>query len=365
MSDTTLRERQTADGAAFDIIEGWQQAAHYGDTYAEYQAALTGAALSNASGRGRLWMSDRDRAELLQRLSTNDMVKLQPGQGAQTVLTNHNGRIIDLLTVHAMEDRMLLVTSPQQRGAVRNLLRKNIFFNDKVKLEDVSETLGQLNLYGPQSAALIETLTGTSVEALPLHGITAATANGTEVWVARLKPIGGACFAIYAPGESLPALWDALRAGGAHPLGSAAFSMLRIEAGYGAFGRELSLEYIPLETGLNDAISFSKGCYVGQEIIARMESRGRMAKKLRGLKLSGMPPIDPAETDDEQVLPKMPLARLSVDGKEAGDLTSVAVSPRFGTIGLAYVRSAHAEPGTVVGMTGSDVTGTVVELPFE
>jgi tRNA-modifying protein YgfZ len=309
-------------------------------------------------------MGDRDRANLLQRLSTNDVVALQPGQGIQTVLTNHNGRTIDLLTVHALEDRLLIVTSSQQRNAVRNLLRKNIFFNDKVKLEDASATLGQLHLYGPQSAATLQTLTGDQVDDLPLHGIAPARIGEVDVWIARIKPLGGASFALYAPTESLPALWDALRAGGAQPLGSAAASILRIESGYGVYGRELSLDYIPLETGLLDAISFTKGCYVGQEIIARMESRGRMAKQLRGLKLTGLPTIELADANNAHAGPQMPLARLSVDGKEAGDLTSVAISPRFGPIGLAYVRTAHAAPGTTVGIAGSDMMGTVVELPF-
>jgi folate-binding protein YgfZ len=124
-----------------------------------------------------------------------------------------------------------------------------------------------------------------------------------------------------------------------------------VEAGHGAFGRELSEEYIPLETGLWDAISFNKGCYVGQEIIARMESRGRLAKQLCGLRLpEGLP--------DGLALP----AKLDAAGKEAGDLTSVVESPRHGLIGLAYVRSAHAEPGGRLAVGGADAE--VAELPF-
>jgi aminomethyltransferase len=134
------------------------------------------------------------------------------------------------------------------------------------------------------------------------------------------------------------------------PLDEASFDILRVERGYGAFGRELSQEYIPLETGLLDAVSFTKGCYVGQEIIARMESRNRLAKQLRGLRLSR---------------PAAAPGKLDVDGKEAGDLTSAVVSPRFGPIALAYVRSAHAAPGGVVGIAGSDARGEVVELPFD
>lgn len=364
MSETqTVRDLQLAAGAVFDTVDGWEQAAHYGDTYKEYQAALSGAALIDGSGAGRIWMSDRDQAALLQRLSTNDVVKPKPGQGLQTVLTNHNGRIIDLLTLHKLEDRLLVVTSPQQRVAVRKLLRKNIFFNDKVKLEDVTEGLGQLHLFGPNSAAILETLSGQALADLPLFGIVSAQIAGIDLWVARIKPLGGAGYALYAPSEQLAALWQSLTGAGAQPLGTAAYTILRVEAGYGAFGRELSLEYIPLETGLLDAISFNKGCYVGQEIIARMDSRKRMAKQLRGLKLSAVPTLELAAPADEQAGPQ-PLGKLSVEGKEAGDLTSMVISPRFGPIALAYVRSAHVAAGTEVGIANSDVTATVVELPF-
>lgn len=366
MSETpSLRDLQLAAGAVFDTVDGWEQAAHYGDTYKEYQAALNGAALIDASGAGRIWMSDRDQAALLQRLSTNDVVKPKPGQGVQTVLTNHNGRIIDLLTVHKLEDRLLVVTSPQQRIAVYKLLRKNIFFNDKVKLEDASEALGQLQIFGPNSTSILEELSGQKLAELPLFGIVSAQIAGLDLWIARIKPIGEAGYALYAPREQLATLWQSLSEAGALPLGSAAFTILRVESGYGAYGRELSLEYIPLETGLHDAISFTKGCYVGQEIIARMDSRKRMAKQLRGLKLSAIPALEPPiPTDENSQAGPQPLGKLSVDGKEAGDLTSMVISPRFGPIALAYVRTAHVATGTQVAIANSDVIATVVDLPF-
>lgn len=349
MTHPALHAQHQAAGAHFADAAEYNPVVHYGDVAGEYQAVLEHTALMDAGDAGRLWMHDRDRIALLQRLSTNDVEKLAPGQGQQTVLTNHNGRIIDLLTVHALPEQLLVITSPQQRSAVFNLLRKNVFFNDKVKLEQANATLGHLLLYGPESAAQVQTLTGAAVADLPLYGILAAQINGVDLWVARIRPLGGAGFALYLPAEDLPAVWTALVAAGAQPLGRAAYNQLRVEAGYGAYGRELSLEYIPLETGLHEAISFTKGCYIGQEIIARMESRKRIAKHLRGLRLSGL--IDTPR-------------KLEVDGKEAGDLTSVVESPRFGPIGLAYVRRMHAEPGTNVDIAESDITGEVVALPF-
>jgi tRNA-modifying protein YgfZ len=336
-------------------------------TTAGYHAALNGAALADEGGAGRVFMRGKDRAALLQRLSTNDIARLRPGQGARTVLTTPIGRIIDVLTVHALEDALLIVSSPGQGGPVWAHLKKNIFFNDQVSLEAAGRSHGQLALYGPSAAALLEQVSGAVLSELrPQHTATIELV-GVQVLLARREPIGGASFTLYLPAEQLDAVRDALVANGVVPLDAGTLDILRVERGYGAFGRELSQEYIPLETGLLDAVSFTKGCYVGQEIIARMESRGRLAKVLRGLKLTT--DDQGRTTDDQSVIDGwssvVAPAKLEVDGKEAGDLTSVVVSPRFGPIGLAYVRSAHAAPGGSVGIAGANVRGEVVDLPFD
>ena len=312
-----------------------------------YASALERAVIADERTAGRIFMRGRDRAALLHRLSTNDIERLKPGEGTLTVLTTPIGRIIDLLTVHALNDALLIVTSPDQGPPVFGHLRRNIFFNDQVTLDAAGRTHAQLALYGPQAARLIAELTGAAID-LPLHGITTTVIAGVRLLIARRKPIGGDSFTLYIPSDGYDAVYAALLTS-ATPIDSDTLDVLRIEQGYGAFGRELSQEYIPLETGLLDAVSFSKGCYVGQEIIARMESRGRLAKRLCGLQLNQ---------------PVTPPAKLVCDGRDAGDLTSAAVSPRFGPIALAYVRTAYAEPGTVVGVEGTGVTGTVVELPF-
>ena len=318
-----------------------------------YRAALEGAALYTDAARGRILMRDRDRAALLHRLSTNHVEGLAPGQGADTVLTTPIGRIIDLLGVYALDEALLLVTSPGRGPAIVSHLRKNIFFNDKVKLEDASAALGQLALYGPRAGALLAAR-GLPGAELPAGGIAVARWGAQPLYVAGGRPIGGAGRWLIAPPEALEDLAAELRADGAAPLDEATHEVLRVEAGHPAYGRELSQEYIPLETGLWDAVSFNKGCYVGQEIIARMESRGRLAKRLRGLRFAA-PPALPAEA-------AAPLAKLDAGGKEAGDLTSVAESPRHGLIGLAYVRTAYAEPGTRLLAAGAEAE--VVALPF-
>lgn len=328
-----------------------------------YTAAHAGAAFVASPGSSRIWMRDRDRASLLHRLSTNHIERLRPGEGLRTVLTTPIGRIIDLLSVYCLEDALLLVGSPGQGPPVYSHLRKNIFFNDKVRLEPAGGSLGQLMLYGPQAGAALAAL-GLPGADLPPHGIAAAHWRDAPLYVAAAMPIGGAGFALFPAAEQAGALEQALREAGALALDDAAYDTLRVEQGYPAFGRELSLDYIPLEAGLWDTISFSKGCYVGQEIIARMESRGRLAKQLRGLRFAAAGPAsDPsAARSFDGLIAQLP-AKLSVQGKEAGDLTSAAISPRLGPIGLAYVRTAYSDPGTEV-QVGA-LTATIVDLPFQ
>lgn len=327
---------------------------------AAYQAALDGIALYDLAACGRILLRDRDRAALLHRLSTNEIERLAPGQGCRTVLTTPIGRIIDLLTVYNLPDeqdpRLLLVTSPHQGSPVYKHLKKNIFFNDQLKLEGAGEHMGQLALYGPRSGVLLSELNGLALAELPLHAVRACALAGTTGYLARSMPIGGAGWQLFLPAAAMPAARTALAAAGAVMLDQPAYELLRIEQGYGAFGRELSLDYIPLEAGLWDAISFSKGCYVGQEIIARMESRGRLAKQLRGLRIAG---------DVEHIAALQLPIGLSCAEKEAGALTSLADSPRFGPIGLAYLRTAYAEPGAQVLIGETGLTGRVVELPFQ
>jgi aminomethyltransferase len=322
----------------------------------DYRAVIEAAALVDETSVGRIFMRGKDRAALLQRLSTNDVAQLRPGEGTRTVLTTPIGRIIDLLTVHALENELLLLTSLGQGPLVFGHLKKNIFFNDQVTLAPAGQSHGQLALYGPLAAETLAWAAGTDVPDLALHHSAPLLLAGAQILVARRPPLGGDGLTLFVPTEVLETTRAALHHAGAQTLSAANLDVLRVEQGYGAFGRELSQEYIPLETGLLDAVSFSKGCYVGQEIIARMESRGRLAKRLVGLRLSGAS----AEELPDVALP----ARLDVDGKDAGVLTSAVVSPRCGPIGLAYVRTAHADPGATVRVSEADVRGVVVELPF-
>jgi aminomethyltransferase len=310
-----------------------------------YRAALESVVRFDAV-RGCVRLIGNDRAALLQRLTTNDLARLNAGAGARTVLINSHARILDLLTVYALPEHLLVTTSPGQGGALARYLQNRIFFQDKVTVEDLSNATIQLDLYGPQAASLIQQATSVDPQAWPLHHIQAASIGTAQVWIARAMPIGGAGFSVLAQRADADLVHQAFAP--AQPLDADTFDVLRIEQGYPAPKRELSTEYIPLETGLNDAISFTKGCYVGQEIIARMESRNRLAKRLMGLRLSQVVASGTELRDAEKL---------------AGEITSVALSPRYGLIGLAYIRTAAATPGAQL-QTADGATTELIELPF-
>jgi aminomethyltransferase len=311
-----------------------------------YRTALEMVVRFDNSPRGRVRLVDRDRAHLLQRLTTNDIVGLKPGEGARTVLINSHARILDLLTVYALPEHVLVTTSAGHGSTLTRYLQSRVFFQDNVSIEDLSDETIEIRLYGPQAAASIQQATSIDPQDWALHHIQAAAIDSAQVWIARTLPIGGAGFSIFAQQADADSVQQAFAA--IRPLDDVTFDVLRIEHGYPAAKRELSTDYIPLETGLTDAVSFSKGCYVGQEIIARMESRNRLAKRMMGLRL------------EQAVTSNSPLHH---ENKEAGMLTSVAVSPRYGPIGLAYIRSAVAIPGTQVQL-GEGISAEVIELPF-
>jgi aminomethyltransferase len=311
-----------------------------------YRSALETAVRFDTITPGRIRLAERDRAVLLQRLTTNDIARLKPGEGARTVLINSHARILDLLTVYALPEHLLVTTSAGHGSTLVRYLQSRVFFQDRVSIEDLSDATIELRLYGPQAAALVRQATSVDPHDWPLHHVQAAAIDSAQVWIARILPVGGAGFSIFAQRADADRVQQAFAA--VQPLDEATFDVLRIEQGYPAAKRELSTEYIPLETGLTDAVSFSKGCYVGQEIIARMESRNRLAKRLMGLRL------------EQAVAANSPVHH---ENKDVGVVTSVAASPRHGPIGLAYIRTAVAVPGTRV-QIGAGTSAEVIELPF-
>ncbi len=309
---------------------------HFGNQNDEYYAALEGAVLMDRSHEGRFETHGRDRFELIQRISTNDLLNMDVGEGRPTILTSPTGRIIDRLVVYNGGKTGIVTTEPGRGQVVREFLQRQIFFNDEVRIQDLSTTTKQFVLHGPNADAVIREFSADAGKKSYLEFIDAKIADASVMLLKR-KPLVGTHWVVIVPNEQAVAVWQALLAAGEqHGLklaGSLTYNMLRIKAGRPAAGRELSSDYIPLEAGLWDEVSFKKGCYTGQEIIARMESRNRLAKTMVKLSLTQMVEAP---------------ATLMSNGKEAGTLTSSVLTPDGSVIGIGFVKIAYAEIGQSV-----------------
>lgn len=323
---------------------------HYGDEKAEYHAALEQAVLMDRSHEGRLISRGRDRLAVIQRISTNDVMNMGIGRGKPTILTNPTGRIIDRLMIYDRGDTALITTEPGRGQAVQHYLQRQIFFNDEMRIEDLSGQTQLFTLHGPKS---IDVLKALGVEYDDTQGFAAKTLSigNVEIILLERKALSWAQWAIIAPTPAAEAVWSAIleagQSAGIRPAGSLTFNVLRIRAGRPGIGRELSTDFIPLEAGLWDEVSFSKGCYTGQEIIARMESRNRLAKTIVKLEL-------------EQII-NAP-TKLFIEGKDAGILTSSVTTPDGEHLGVGFVKPAFAEVGRVLYTADANVPVRIKEL---
>jgi aminomethyltransferase len=344
-----MRTLTSMAGVETTEIAGRAVPLHYGDSAAEYLAGRSSVVVVARSHEGRVHALGRDRLDLLHRMSTNDLTRMAAGEARPTVLTTAHARTIDLIwvldqgeTAQYPSGITLCLTGPGNAELIRRWLSGYIFFRDQVKLDDASSAVGQLGIYGPRAAEVAGTLSAGAETLARNHFV-----ERDGLIVLRARPLGGDGFTFIAPTERTESVWAQAVAAGAAPAGEAAFQMLRLAEGQPYAGRELTNAYIPLEANLWEAVSSAKGCYLGQEIIARMESRGKLARRLVGLKLDA--PV--AESDE-----------VRAGEGVVGSVTSAGVLPDLGSVALAFVRIAHAEPGTrvTVGAAG----GTVVNLPF-
>ncbi|MBS1819892.1 MAG: folate-binding protein YgfZ [Acidobacteria bacterium] len=320
-----------------------------------YAAAHSGAGLI-VRQHGLIVMHGRDRASYLQGLLTNDIAALTPGLGCYAAYLTAQGRMISDLHVYELGDAILLTLPPATKDTVLAKLDQFIFSED-VQLADATDAFASLAVAGPAAASVVAAALGHpagDLEGLPLHGNRRVEALGHTLILLRVDDLGVPAFEIVMPREALTGLSDALRSAGAVDMDDATAHVLRVEAGIPLFGADMDEETIPLEAGLESrAISQTKGCYVGQEIIIRVLHRGhgRVARKLVGLVFDGDDVPQPGTT-------------LHVPDKEVGAVTSSAWSPALGrAIALGYVKRDVAEPGTSV--TSPDGrTAQVVALPF-
>jgi folate-binding protein YgfZ len=317
-----------------------------------YQAAISGAAIYRTPEPGFLHIAGADRLDFIQRQTTQDVRRLRADRTVLTVLTTGTARIIDVWRLVAEPDseQVGVITLPGQASSTTSYLRTRIFFMDKVTVTDANAEFAQIELFGPTAANVLQ---ASGAAQVPSHEqVITAAIGGIAARVIGLEGLIGRGYGLIMAAEQAEPVIEALARAGATALDDATHDVLRVEAGLPEPGHELTGDYTPLEANLDKAISSSKGCYSGQEIIARQITYDKVTKRLVGIMLeAGVAPG----------------AAVQVDGRTVGTITSVAESPRFGSIALAVLKRPHFEAGTAVSVTGADeqlIQGDTVSLPF-
>ncbi|MGE3536089.1 MAG: aminomethyltransferase family protein [Candidatus Tectimicrobiota bacterium] len=344
-------------GATSIQLGEWELPQHFGDVPAEYQFLRQGAGLCDCSDRGLVRVNGKDGARFLHAMVSNDTKSLPPGQGCQATFLTAKGHLIADFIVYAEEGSYLLEMEPHN---VQPFITAIDFFviSEDVTFNDETGTHGLLGVQGPRAAELVHLASGRALPDLPMYAHVPWQLAGHDVLLIRRSYTGDDGYLLCTSPAHVAAVWQALwqqrQACGAGPVGRAAMEIARIEAGRPVFGQDMSDETLPMEANLDAALSYTKGCYIGQEVVARVEARGHVNRKLVGLRLQG------------EALPEHGAKILSPQ-REVGWITSTAYSPALQQpIALGYVRREAMAPGTALTVqtaTGS-VEATVAALPL-
>jgi tRNA-modifying protein YgfZ len=302
----------------------------------DYQTLREGAAIGAAAERLQIAVSGPDRATYLQGLLTNDIPALSDGTGCYAAWLSPQGRM--LTDMHVLESGgMILLDVPASTADATLARLEQFIFTEDVQVASLAGALVGVWVHGARAASSLErVLGGEGLAEWPPYRHARFAFGGSPVSVARIDQLGVPGFCIYVQPNDEPALHSALVAAGARPVSGDAIAAARIEAGYPVYGVDMTDDILPLEAGIESrAISFTKGCYVGQEVVIRVLHRGqgRVAKKLVRLQMQ-----EPAAAG----------ARLSAAGKDVGFVTSAAVSPANGPVALGYVHRDYLAPGTAL-----------------
>lgn len=358
--DLLLKPWHAERAATFLRVNGDEFAAGYGDAEAEYRRLRESVGLLDLSGRGRLCLLGGDRTRFLNGQVTNDVKTLAPLAGCYAAICNAKGRMEADALIYRLGDEFLLDLEPGLLGAVMARFEKYVIADD-VELADASEAYGCLSLQGPKAGEVLAA-SGLAAEApADRFHVVRVNSEAGDLYVMYNPRAGEAGFDVFVPAPALEdvanRLLQAAAGAGGGLAGWEALEVARVEDGIPRFGADLDATTLPPEAGLEDrAISYTKGCYVGQEIIGRLRTRGQVARRLVGFRLAGQGSIPPVP--GESVL---------LGGKPAGRLTSVVNSPRHGgVIALGYLRRG-AEPGAA-GLrveAGGGWDAVACELPLQ
>jgi folate-binding protein YgfZ len=320
---------------------------------AQVAAGRTGAVYMDRPTWGRVRVTGRDRATFLHNLTTNDIKALTPGHGCSAVVINQRAQILDHVEVYALPDAFFVITGPGKAEGTLAWWDRYLITED-VELADETAETALVYLTGPGAAGLIETEVP-AAQGLPLFGHAEGSLGGAVVRVMRTRGVHGEGYHIVSKASDLPVVHAALAGPGAVPIDDAAFEVLRAEWGYPLVGRELTENNNPWEARLDGSVSLNKGCYLGQEVVARLNTYNKVQRYLVGLELAG------------DRLPDAAPELLDAEGKAVGFLTTAVVPPGADrAIALGFVKGAYVAPGTALTLKWGDQTepATVVDRPY-
>ena len=315
----------------------------------EYEAVRDGGAglIDLSAARGRIRVSGSEATMFLNGLITNDMKTLAANRWMPAVFPTVQGRLIGVVrVVRPSESSFLIDTETESLDAVLKTISRFTMAGD-FKVSDVTDETALLTVQGQLAGEVIEKVFKTSVSEIPVNGVSEVQ----TATIVRATHTGENGFDIIIDSSQKAELLQALESAGAQPVSEDTLEILRVEAGIARFGRDMDETNVVPETNLDDAVSYTKGCYVGQEIIVRIKHRGHPAKKLTGLRFETDTQIESGAIIN------------STENKEIGRVTSAVVSPRMGSIGLGYVRYEHLAEGTRV-VVGDGIDATITALPF-
>jgi folate-binding protein YgfZ len=363
-----LHETHARLGATMIERDGWSVPESYGDVLFEYAAVREGSAgIIDLSPRGRMLVSGTEAVQFLNGLITNDMKTLAENSWMPAAFPNVQGRLIAGVRVVRLNDdqtarnagpTFLIDTEPATHERVLKTIERFTLAGD-FRVTDITSQTALLSVQGNKATNVVRSVLGEEAAGIKTCGAMELSwqdaGTTAAVTVIRATHTSEDGFDLIVNADQAGTLWDALRNAGARPVGYDALEILRVEGGLPRYGVDMDDTNVVTETGLDDAVSYTKGCYVGQEIIARIKYRGHVAKKLSCLV------FDSAQKVAAGVVIK------SADDKEIGRTTSVTYSPHLGrTIALGYLKYDYLAPGTGVKIIAGDqeLSAQVTELPF-
>ncbi|HVB58934.1 MAG TPA: glycine cleavage T C-terminal barrel domain-containing protein [Candidatus Acidoferrales bacterium] len=346
--ETPLIQEHRATGAQLEEFAGCVLPSIFSDFAREYRAAHEGAVLFDTNWHAIFALTGRDRVRYLHAITSNNIKDLSEGRGTIALLLNPQGHVLAELEVYALQNKLLLLSHASVRERTFATLKKYIL-GSQVQLDDLTDQLGTFAVEGPRAPAFVAEATALALGNMPEFTITEIAIYGVPSHMIRRSHFGEPGAQFIVPREHVVLLWKNLHARlHAHhglPIGMKTLNVLRLEAGIPWFPVDFNDSMIPHEAALeNTHISFSKGCYTGQEIVERVRSRGHVNRKRVGLQFSAAEPPPPG-------------TKLRAGGTEVGYVTSAAFSPAAAAaIGMGYLRREHNAPGSVVEFDGGTAT---------